>query len=349
MLEIDGSRHSGSGTIVRFATALAALTGQSLHLVNIRAKRDKPGLRYQHLAAVKACAALCGGDAEGLAVGAREITFIPGRHIRGGDYSWEIGTAGSTTMLALGLLPVACRADTTLNARIEGGVFQDFAPSPLHMQHVLAPLLGRMGAAIELRVIRPGYVPKGGGVIELRVRPAKQPLAPLSLLEAGEIRSVHGISIASHLAERQVSARMAQVCVETLAAAGIGAEIERVEDTSAAHAGACLAVWTHTSSGCIFGGDRAGALRRSSESIGRFVARSLLDDLGTGAAVDRHIADQLVVFATIAAGTTRYVVPAITDHVQSNLWLAEQFGARTRCRDRQIEIEGIGVVSGTAL
>ncbi len=343
MMRVDGAQGSGSGTIVRFATAFAAVLQRPLHLSNARAKRDKPGLRPQHLAGIRACAELCNAKTEGLAVGSREFTFVPGASIRGGTFAWDIGTAGSATMFALGLLPVACFAAAPVTARITGGVFQDFAPSPHHMQHVLAPLLARMGVGVDLRVIRAGYVPRGGGVIELHVRPARRSLTPLRLTEPGVVREVHGIAISSHLEARHVSERMAQVCEARLAAAGLSCTIERVLDTSALHAGASLAVWGTTSTGCILGADRAGALRRSSETIGNFVARTLLEDLGTGATTDRHAADQLVLFAALASGTTAYVVPGRSDHLETNLWLAAQFGAKAACNKRRVEIEGLGL------
>ncbi len=342
MIHIDGAQHSGSGTIVRFATAFAALSRRPLHLWNARAKRPKPGLRPQHLAAVRACAELCGAEVEGLAVGAQEFTFRPGSRIRGGGFAWDIGTAGSTTMLALGVLPLACFADAPVTARISGGVFQDFAPSPFHMQNVLAALLARMGARLELRVVRPGYVPTGGGAIELRVHPVARVLDPLALLEQGAVQAVHGVALSSHLAERRVSERMAEACAAELGAAGLPCTIESELDTLASHTGAGLAIWASTSSGSVLGADRAGAPRRTSEAIGRSVAASLLADLGAGGTVDRHAADQLVLFATLAAGTTRYVTPALTEHLRTNLWLAEAFGARVRQIGRRIEVEGIG-------
>lgn len=343
MLQIDGAEHSGSGTIVRFAVALAALCRVPIHITNARARRPKPGLRPQHVAAVRACADLCDGRAEGLGVGAQEFTFVPGQRIRGGTFAWDIGTAGSATMLALGVLPLGCFAAAPLTARITGGVFQDFAPSPHHMRHVLAPLLARMGVEVGLEVIRPGYVPRGAGVIELRVRPVRHALTPLSLREPGEVREVAGVAVASHLAERRVDERMAGACEARLAAAGLRCAIERVRDTSALHAGASLAIWTETSSGCLLGADRAGARGRSSETIGRYVAESLLADVRSGATVDRHVADQLVPFAALADGRSDYLPPRWTDHVETNLWLVERFGATIPREGAALRIDGIGL------
>jgi RNA 3'-terminal phosphate cyclase (ATP) len=347
VIEIDGGQQSGSGTIVRFGVALAALCATPIHVVNARVRRSRPGLRPQHVAAVRACAELCGARTEGVAVDSREFVFRPGPRIRGGGYAWDIGTAGSATMLALGVLPLACLADAPLSARITGGVFQDFSPSPHHTQHVLAPLVGRMGASIEVEVARPGYVPAGAGILELRVRPAAQGLAGLELSDPGSVRQVRGIALSSHLAERRVSERMARTCEEALGEAGIACAIERIEDTTACRAGAGLAVWAETSTGCRLGADCAGALRRSSEAIGRRVARALLEDLASGASVDRHLADQLVLFACLARGATRYRVPADSAHLRTNLWLAERFGARTRREGPFVEVDGLGLRPGS--
>src|SRR4051812_38546881 len=114
---IDGAQHSGSGTIVRYAVALSALLHRPVHLFHVRAKRPQPGLRPQHLRSVLACAALCGARTEGLWVGSQEFTFTPQTRIQGGAFTWDIGTAGSTTMLLLSILPLACFAETPVIAR----------------------------------------------------------------------------------------------------------------------------------------------------------------------------------------------------------------------------------------
>ncbi|MEW6301302.1 MAG: RNA 3'-terminal phosphate cyclase [Thermodesulfobacteriota bacterium] len=238
---------------------------------------------------------------------------------------------------------MACFADSPVAARIIGGVFQDFAPSPYHLQHVLAPLLERMGVAIQLSVVRAGYVPRGAGIIELAVKPATAALTPLTMLEQGQARHVTGIAFASHLAGRKVSERMARTCEQRLAAAALPCRIARVSDTTALHAGACLAVWAETTTQCRLGADRAGALGRSVEAIGHFVAATLLADLASGATTDRYGADQLALFAALAQGTSRYLVPTATEHLESNLWLATQFGARGEYHGREVTITGLGL------
>lgn len=343
MIEIDGGQGSGSGTIVRLAVSLCTILGQDLRLTNIRARRDKRGLRPQHQQVVTACASLCGGEMERAAVGSSEITYRPGPRIRGGAYEWNIGTAGSTTMLAMSLLLLGCFADKPCNFTLKGGLFQDFAPSAHYMRGALLPLLGRMGVDAELLIRKPGYVPEGKGILEVKVKPAKDGLRPLVLTDQGGVTSVRGVALSSHLAEQEVSDRMADECSARLEEAGYKAEIDAVYEASASQKGADLSVWAETDSGAVIGADRAGRLGRRSEEIGRYVAGSILDDLGTGATVDRYAADQLIPFCAVAGGASEYVMPSVTDHVETNLWLVERIlGAGTGLDGRRLRIEGVG-------
>jgi RNA 3'-terminal phosphate cyclase (ATP) len=325
---------------VRFGVALSALTGRPIEIVNARAKRPRPGLRAQHVAAIRACADLCEARVEGVTPGSSRLCFHPGPRLRGGSRVFRVGTAGSASMLALTLLPLAAFAEVALDARIEGGLFQDFAPSPHHMQQVLLPTLARLGLHASLEVVRPGYVPTGGGELRLRVAPVAGALAPVSLLDPGQVTAASGIALSSHLAGRRVSDRMARSCEERLVAAGLRCEIGRAHDELAPQAGASLCVWAESSTGCRFGADRAGAPRRSSEAIGRFVAEHLLADLASGGTTDRHLADQLVVFAALASGESRWIPARWTRHLDSNLWLVERFGASVRREGRGVVVRG---------
>jgi RNA 3'-terminal phosphate cyclase (ATP) len=247
-------------------------------------------------------------------------------------------------MLALSVLPLACFAEAPVRARIEGGLFQDFAPSPHHLQHVCAPILQRMGAEIDVAVMRPGYVPGGAGVLELTVRPSGR-LTGITPSEQGRVENVRGIALASRVAERRVPVRMAAACERVLETAGLACDIDRVDDNEARHPGANLTIWAESTRGCRFGADRAGAYGRTSEAIGQFVARTFLADVRSGATVDRHLADQLVLFAALAHGSSHYRVPQITDHLLSNVWMVRQFGATVSVADKTIEIEGTSLRS----
>jgi RNA 3'-terminal phosphate cyclase (ATP) len=342
MLHLDGSSFSGSGTIVRFGVSLAALTGQALHVTNVRASRVPSGLRPQHLKAVEAVTQLCQGTLEGGTVGSQEIVFRPGKLPQGGSFQWNIGTAGSTTMLALALLPVAAFAHGPQTLHLTGGLFQDFAPSAFHLQHALLPLVQRMGLQAELRIRRPGYVPTGGGSIEMTVRPVGSMMGPLTMRERRGDLHYWGLALASHLQQRQVSQRMAAACQAVLTQRGLHADIRLCADDTAFQAGAAFALFAEGSE-VLVGADQAGARRRPAEAIGRFVASTLLDDLASGATVDRYLADQVIIFAALASGISTFRLPQITDHVQTNIWLVETLlGARAHFEGHLLHIEGVG-------
>ncbi|HSB43873.1 MAG TPA: RNA 3'-terminal phosphate cyclase [Nitrospira sp.] len=343
MLTIDGSRYSGSGSIVRQAVAFSALTGQAIHVVNARAKREKPGLRPQHIRVVEAIAELVNGSAEGLASGSQDFTFRPGSLKSARHYHWDIGSAGSTTMLGLGVLPVLAFSAAPVTVELRGGLFQDFAPSAFHLQYVLFPLLQRMNLCAEVEIVRPGYVPRGEGILRFVVKPLTEPFRAIAQEKAGPVTRVWGISLSSHLEERQVSQRMADMARDILAKAGHQVEIEVRNDTESLQRGAALALFADEGEAVRLGADQAGALRRRAESIGTHVAKQLLDDLMSGATLDRFAADQIIPFAALAAGESRFIIPTVTDHVLTGAWLAELFlEARVRIDGQRLIINGVG-------
>lgn len=345
MIELDGSVKSGSGTLLRHAVSLATLLGEELYMWNIRAKRDKPGLRPQHRQAVLAGKDMCQGAVEGAEVGSMEIRYKPGKAIKGGSYNWDIGTGGSTTMLAMTLLPLAGFASKATAFRIAGGLFQDFAPSAYHLKHVLLPTLAKMGIQAELIIERPGYAELGGGIIRVTVEPVRDKIKPLQLLKTGEIKEIRGIALASHLKQAKVSDRMAQECARILKEQGHQARIEAIYDSTALHEGASLAIWAEAEN-CLFGFDRAGRKGRRAETIGNYVANNFLQDVRSKATVDRYLADQLIIYAALADGVTEYVIPTVTEHVDANLWLINhilgKFGAVAELVGNHLKIKGIG-------
>jgi RNA 3'-terminal phosphate cyclase (ATP) len=343
MITIDGARYSGSGSIVRQAVAFSALTGQPIHILNARAKRDKPGLRRQHVRVVEAIGELVQGKARGVFEGSQEFHFSPGMIEAKQEYCWDIGSAGSTTMLALAVLPVLAFRPTPTFVEIRGGLFQDFAPSVFHLQHVVLPLLYKMGLKVTLHMNRPGYVPSGKGSLSLKVTPLNHGLQSILLTQQGPVEKIWGISLASHLAERQVSQRMAESAIRRLARAGYDADVSIVEDTSAEQPGAAFALFADCGAGVRLGADCAGALGRRSEDIGRYAANQLLADCQTGATLDRFASDQIIPFAALAGGISRFLIPQMTEHIQSSTWLVQKFfGAETEMEAHHLGISGIG-------
>ncbi len=345
MIEIDGSLHAGSGTIVRQAVAYAALTGQAVRVRNARARRHHPGLRPQHLRAIQAISELVGGTLHDAEAGSRSFTFFPGDAEPAGRYAWDIGTAGSATMLALAVLPVMALRGRGEEAEIHGGLFQDHAPSVFHLQHVLVPMLAQMGITTEIDMLRPGYVPEGEGIIRLRVPPpARHPLRPLTPRRGEAPARIWGISLASHLDDRHVAARMAAGATAVLDTAGINAQIQQRSDDTAAQPGAGFALFADFIGGTRLGADRAGAPHRRAENIGTHAAHQLLEEIASGATIDRHAADQIITFAALATGTSRFKVPFTTGHTETAAWLASVFtSADIRAEGQTLAISGQGV------
>ncbi len=334
VLAIDGSTGSGSGTVVRDVAGLSVLTGRPAHLFHIRSKRDRPGLRPQHLKALQACADLSGGELRGAETGSTEVVLIPGHGIREGHYHWDVGTAGSATMLAMTLLPVGMFASGPISFTLKGGLCQDFSPTCLYMCNVLLPALSRMGARTSIEVQRPGYLPSGGGRLQCSIQPVgSDSLLPYRIPEPGNPVAVEGVALCSHLLRRRVATRMKNACEKRLRPKGLPVRISEVNDTGASpafnqpapQAGACLAIWAYTEEGGLVGSDMAGAPGRPSEEIGRKTAARLLEDLSRNCCVDRYLADQLVPFASLAAGHSHYRVPVVTEHIKTRLWLVQQF------------------------
>ena len=183
----------------------------------------------------------------------------------------------------------------------------------------------------------------GQGKLQVAVSPAKEPLRPLRMIAQGAVREIKGISLASHLKDEQVAKRMADQCEKILVPRGYRPRMEMIDDQTAPQKGAALALWAETETGCIIGADQAGAPGRRSEAIARFVVSSLLEDLATQATTDRHLADQLILFAALAKGNTQYRIPRMSEHIQSNLWLVDNIlGVKSDLKGNLLTIHGIG-------
>jgi RNA 3'-phosphate cyclase len=199
MLEIDASYGEGGGQMVRTAVALAAITGKAVRFENVRAGRDKPGLAPQHLAAVRAVAALCDADCEGLELRAGAFEFVPHR-LRSGEFHVDVGTAGSITLVLQALLPALACAPGPSRIRITGGTDVRGAPPLDYFRQVLLPLLGRVGIRARCRSTLRGYYPRGGGEVEVEVEPVA--LHSLDLDAPGPLIGIEGLA---HVASRPVS------------------------------------------------------------------------------------------------------------------------------------------------
>lgn len=324
MIEVDGSKKSGSGTILRLSVALSAIVGDSLHIYNIRKKRSQPGLRPQHLEAVLTAARLCNADIKGASIGSQEIWFHP-REIKSGRIAAEIGTAGSIPMLIMTVLPICAFAKQPVSLHIsKGGTDVSHSPTINYLKHIMLPILRRMGLEASIEIHRYGYYPKGGGEVTLKTQPRPH-LKPLILEEFGDIKEISGISVCTFLADRKVALRQAKEAERLLKVRGYDSKIRIVNDFSnPIQKGSSLVLWARTNSDVILGSDAIGELRKSSEAVAREAAKNLLDEIQAKPTVDIHLADMLIPYIALADGESIYSTRFITDHIESNMWLVNE-------------------------
>jgi len=324
MIEIDGSQKSGSGTILRLSVALSAITGEPLHIYNIRKKRGQPGLRPQHLEAVLTAAKLCNADVKGTSIGSQEIWFHP-REIKGGYVKAEIGTAGSIPMLIMTVLPICIYAKQPVNLHIsKGGTDVSHSPTINYLRYVLLMVLKRMGLEATIEVHRYGYYPKGMGEVLLKTQPCRR-LKPLKLEKFGNIEEIGGISICTFLADRKVALRQAKEAERLLKIRGYDPKIRIVNDFSnPVQKGSSLVLWARTNTDVLLGSDAIGELRKSSEAVAREAAENLLNEIQAKPTVDIHLADMLIPYIALADGESTYLTRFITDHMESNIWLVNE-------------------------
>ena len=324
MIEIDGSQKSGSGTILRLSVALAAIVRKPLHIYNIRLNRPQSGLRPQHLEAVLTAARLCDAELKGAEPNSRDLWFEP-KKVEGGKIEAEIGTAGSIPMLLMTVLPICIFATKAVSLHVsKGGTDVSNSPTINYLKHVFLPMLKRMGINADLTVHKYGYYPKGMGDVTITVQPCVS-LAPLLLENFGELKEIKGVSTCTFLAERKVAERQARTAKDYLKAEGYSADIQTVNDKSnPLQKGSSLVLWAETSTNAILGADAIGELKKTSETVGVEAAERLFTEISAMPTVDVHLADMLIPYVALAKGKSVYSTRAMSDHSETNIWLAEK-------------------------
>lgn len=321
MLRIDGSQGEGGGQILRSALALSMCLGKPFHISGIRATRAKPGLRPQHLAAVRAAALITAAELAGAEQGSKELSFAPGR-CRGGDYHFAIGTAGSTTLLGQALLPALALAGEESVLDLEGGTHCPLAPSLEFLGSAYLPVLNRMGPRVTLAIERPGYLPAGGGRIRLHIHPVGH-LQPFDLCERGRVMRVHARILLSHLPVH-IAQREATVLHERLGL--VEDDCQVVLDGTAVGPGNAVSVLVDAERVCeVF--TALGRRGLPAEQVAARAAGDALEYLAGTAPVGRYLADQLLLPMALAGGGA-FVTGELTSHCTTNMAVIQQFTGR---------------------
>jgi len=351
LIEIDGSMGEGGGQILRNAVALSAVLLKPIRIYNIRAKRSKPGLRPQHLTGVKAVAALSSAEVSGLRVGSMEITFRP-RRLGGGRLSFDAGTAGSTTLMLQSLMPAMAFSRGPVEVELRGGTNNPMAPPVEYFTMVLLPILSRMGCRFEIDLLRRGFYPRGGGVVRARSTPVDQ-LKPIKLLEGGDVKIIRGLSYSCRLPAHIVD-RMAATAERLLRKHGFEVAIEKQvlqpgDKACSFDPGCGIILVAELTSGALLGSDNLGKIGVPAEKVAEDAVKGLLRQIDSGAAVDKHLGDQLVIWASLADGLSEYMVSELTSHTVTSIELCKLLsGAEAEVSGKLgepavVRIRGIGL------
>ncbi len=316
MLEIDGSEGEGGGQILRTAVAMASIHGTPVKVYNIRANRPKPGLSAQHLSAIKGVAEMCDGDIRGAEKGATEITFVPG-DIRGGKYRFDIGTAGSVTLMLQALIPVAIRGDKAVKIRLKGGTDVKWSPPYDYFENVFLEQLKRLGCKVESKLIKRGHYPKGGGEVEVHVSPGD--IHGYDTPKEADTVSIEGKVFVSNL-PMDIAKRMKKAALKEL----IGSDVSiATEEHTTLSPGTGITLWT--TGGRILGCGVLGEKGVPADILGKKCAETLSDDINSGVDLDPWCADQLVPYLSLIEGNGKFEVRYPSEHLRTNIDLVNKF------------------------
>jgi len=320
LVEIDGSIGEGGGQVLRTALTLSLVTGQPFHLYSLRARRSKPGLQPQHLTAVKAAAAVGQADATGAAQGSQELTFHP-QKIRPGTFKFDIGTAGATTLVLQTILLPLSLADKTSTVTLTGGTHVPWSPCFHYLDLHWIPYLQAMGFRHKISLEKAGFYPEGGGILQASIRPAGE-IQPLQIPERGALLRISGISAVANLDEEiaarqkhQALRRLEPLCretkVKTLSLPSFGKGTFLLLLAEFEHSRVCYTA--------------LGEKGKRAEKVADEACDKLQALLNSRAAVDEHLADQLLLPLALAEGVSELTTARVTQHLLTNAQVIRKF------------------------
>lgn len=318
MITIDGSLGEGGGQIIRTALALALVTGRSFRIERVRARRPKPGLQRQHLTAVLAAAQIGRAEVRGAAVGSPEFTFTPGR-VEPGEYHFNIGTAGSTSLVLQTVLPPLMFAGGPSRLVLEGGTHNPLAPPFDFLQKTFLPLVNRLGPQVTIELERFGFYPAGGGKIHVAIEPGVS-RQRLDINERGPVRRARARALVVNL-PLSIAQRELVVVGQIL---GLSTDQLQAETSSNAYSPGNIVIIEVESERLteLFTGIGERGVR--AETVAERVAREAERYLALGAPVGEHLADQLLVPLALAGGGS-YTTGPLSPHTTTNIEIIRKF------------------------
>ncbi|EBX6685764.1 RNA 3'-terminal phosphate cyclase [Salmonella enterica subsp. salamae serovar Sofia] len=315
-IALDGAQGEGGGQILRSALSLSMITGQPFEITGIRAGRAKPGLLRQHLTAVLAAKEICDADVCGDELGSQRLRFAPGQ-VRGGEYKFAIGSAGSCMLALQTVLPALWFADSPARVEVSGGTHNQSAPSADFICRAWEPLLAKMGINQRTTLIKHGFYPAGGGTVITEVAPVKA-LSGLRLLSRGETVCISAeallASVPWHVGEREVMTLEAYLPLAER-------KVRALEDGIGPGNTLSLTVESEHLTELFVAFGAKGA---SAEKVAHQLATEAQRYLASQAAVGEYLADQLILPLALA-GEGAFTVAKTSAHLLTNIAVVEKF------------------------
>jgi RNA 3'-terminal phosphate cyclase (ATP) len=320
MIEIDGSQGEGGGQVLRTSLALSSLTGQPLHIYNIRARRSKPGLLPQHLKSVEAAVAISSANVRGATINSRELIFQPGQ-VHPGRYQFDIGTAGSTSLVLQTIYLPLSFADGKSYLSITGGTHVPHSPCYHYLEYQWLHYIRQIGLEIDLSMEKAGFFPRGGGCIRASIRSAKE-LTPLEAIERGNMQRLSGLSAVANLSE-EIAKRQKLQALRRLESRFHDTKIKTLALPSSAKGTFLSLLAEFEYSRCFY--FALGELRKRAECVADEAVDALETFLSTDGTVDQYLADQLLLPLAFASGISRLHTSQITLHTLTNAAIIQNF------------------------
>ena len=331
-LKINGAYGEGGGQIIRSAITISCITKKPIHIENIRKNRKVPGLKPQHITAIKILKKISDSKVIGDQIGSTELKFIPGE-IQNSKLVEDVGTAGSISLILQVLIPIVAISQKKLELTIKGGTDVQWSPTMFYTQHVLREVYSRMGINFSFELRKRGYYPKGNGEISLEIYPSE--VKPISLTKRktnqGKILCTFS-KISNEKIENQVKR-----IKEKLENENFVVDVE-IKEEDALDSGASLLLYSIDESS-IIGIDALFDKKIQSFDID-------LDRFLENLSVDDNLADMIVVPASLAKGKTTFQVKKITKHLETNLFVTSKisgckYGVGKLSEGFEVIIEGI--------
>ena len=317
MLTIDGSLGEGGGQVLRTSLSLSLVTGKAFRIINIRSRRQKPGLMQQHLTSVNAARDICRAGVSGNFKGSLELKFIPGP-VRAGKYRFAVGTAGSATLVLQTILPPLLTADDKSHLVLEGGTHNPLAPPFDFLDQVFLPLISRMGPEVSARLHRHGFYPAGGGKFSVDITPCPK-LKGLEIAERGEIRQMEARALVANL-PATICERELQVLLKKLPLASNEIRAEEVPSDGPGNYVQLKICSEHITELFAAFGQKGITAERVASSLAKEANRYLDAD----APVGPHLADQLLLPLAMA-GNGSFCTTEPTTHTMTNIEVIKHF------------------------